>query len=296
MAEALGLVASVIAVIQLTNGVMNICYDYSAAASGASWGVSEVTAELESLRSVLQLLRTTCTRAEMAPHSPDSRLPALASFCGADGLLSKCLDDLKRLEHKLRTPKWCEGYGPRRTALVEALSWPFKKADTEKICERLGRYQTTFNLALSADQATILLEVKKLSSSLEQLSLEVRDGVYENQTIGIETQTIVRGIKNDVYQSKNTGFETRTIVVDIQSNVNDIRKNDDNDRKAVKSLQDTTNRYIGSEEGRRILQCLKVPHPSTNHNRAKLSRQEGTGLWFLGNPAFARWKVSHSLL
>ena len=105
MGEGLGLVASIIAVIQLTNGVVNVCYDYTAAASGASWGVSDVTAELESLRNVLQLLRTTCTMAEMAPDKPESRLSALTSFCSAGGLLSKCSDDLKRLERKLQSPR-----------------------------------------------------------------------------------------------------------------------------------------------------------------------------------------------
>ncbi|KAJ4286967.1 hypothetical protein N0V90_012847 [Kalmusia sp. IMI 367209] len=41
----------------------------------------------------------------------------------------------------------------------------------------------------------------------------------------------------------------------------------------------------------KISQWLSPPDPSTNYNAALRQRQEGTGLWLLQNPSFAKWKT-----
>lgn len=54
MAEVLGLNASIITVLQTTQSVLSVCYDYSAALKGSSWELTKVKHELEGFRTVVQ--------------------------------------------------------------------------------------------------------------------------------------------------------------------------------------------------------------------------------------------------
>ncbi len=152
MAEGLALAASVIAVIQVTTSVISVCYDYSAAVKGASWQLTRTKAALESLRNVLQQLEPLAKQAELAPATDHGNLPVFAQLCAPGGLLELCCKDVKELEGKLKTPIWCDGFGPRRKALVQVLRWPLKEADTEKALRQIGRFTDTLNVALTADQ------------------------------------------------------------------------------------------------------------------------------------------------
>lgn len=152
MAEGLALAASVIAVIQITNSTISVCYDYSAAVKGASWQLTRTKTALESLRNVLQQLEPLAKQAELAPAAAHSEFPAFAQLCGPEGLLELCCRDVKELEEKLKTPTWSDGFGPKRKALVQVLRWPLKEADTEKTLKRIGGFTKTLNFALAADQ------------------------------------------------------------------------------------------------------------------------------------------------
>jgi hypothetical protein len=115
MVEALGLAASVIAVLQLTSSVISICYDYGSAAKGANWELSDISKELEGLRNVLQQLEPLAKQSELAHSAGDAKLQVI-------GLLREplrgCFKTIKDLEDKLATPSWCDGFGPRRRAFI----------------------------------------------------------------------------------------------------------------------------------------------------------------------------------
>ena len=153
MAEGIGLAASVIAVLQITQSVLSICYDYSAALKGASWEVPRVKEEIEGLRNVLQSLESLMREAEFADPTAGTRLPTLLLLCAPDGVLDSCRNEMLRLETKLKLPGWTERFGPRRKAFIESMRWPFKEKDTNKIVERLGRFKDTLAAAISADNA-----------------------------------------------------------------------------------------------------------------------------------------------
>ena len=153
MAEGLALAASVIAVVQITNSLISVCYDYSAAMKGASWQLPRIKSELESLRNVLQQLEPLAKQAELAPAAADLKLPAFVQLCGSEGLLQLCYAEVKELEVKLKTPSWSDGFGPRRKALVQVLQWPLREADTERALKQIGRFRDMLNFALTADQA-----------------------------------------------------------------------------------------------------------------------------------------------
>lgn len=152
MAEALGLVASIIAVLQITNTVISVCHDYGAALHGASSELSQVQNEIETLRDVLQTLEPLAKQAELAGPAAGTSLSALFLICGPNSLLEHCLDEVKRLDEKLKSPSWSNRFGPKRKALVQALRWPLKEAETRKILEKLERFKNTLALAVNVDQ------------------------------------------------------------------------------------------------------------------------------------------------
>ena len=156
MAEGIGLAASVIAVLQITNSVISVCYDYTAAAQGASWELPRIRNELDNLRTVLQTLEPLAKQAELANPATGTRTSTLALLCGTEGVLEKCLRELKRLDEKLKSPSWSDGYGPKRKAVIQVLRWPLQKADTEKALKAISRYKDILATAIAGDELFVL--------------------------------------------------------------------------------------------------------------------------------------------
>lgn len=152
MAEGLALAASVIAVLQITNSVLSVCYEYRAIVHTASGELSKVVAEMKSLRDVLESLEPLAEQAESANPTAGTRMPTLALLCRPQGLLERCSDEVAHLEERLKTPSWADSFGPRRKAVTQALRWPLNKAKTEEILENIGRFKSTLNLAITADE------------------------------------------------------------------------------------------------------------------------------------------------
>ena len=149
MAEALGLVASIVAVLQITSSVISVCYDYSAVVKGTPWELSKTKAELESLRNVLQTLEPLAKQAELTSTTVDTKLQTLNLLLGP---LQSCFGEIEHLEKRLKSPSWSDGFGPRRRAIIQALQWPLKEAETRKALENISRFKDTLVLAINVDQ------------------------------------------------------------------------------------------------------------------------------------------------
>jgi len=157
MAEALGIAASIIAVLQATSKVISICYDYKACASDSSWELPKIIDEIKGLRNVLETLERLASEIDVAQPAAKARLPTLQLLCGpgdgADtGLLDLCLEELVKLKDRLAPPKWLGPRGSRRQAIGQVLRWPLNRGDTVKMLETIGRFRDLLNLALTADQ------------------------------------------------------------------------------------------------------------------------------------------------
>jgi hypothetical protein len=152
--DPLSVTASIIAVLQATNTVISICYDYSSAIKNSPWELTRVTEETKNLRSVLETLEQLSKKAESADPTAKSQLPALRLLCESDtSPLAACLLELEALEKKLAPPNWSRQSGSKKRALVQALGWPLREGDTKKILGNIERVKATLNLAITADQA-----------------------------------------------------------------------------------------------------------------------------------------------
>lgn len=146
MAEAFGVAAGVIAVIQITSSVLSVCYDYNAVIRDASWELPRIQKELEDLRNVLQKLEPLVRHAEISDPAQLQTLDLLRVP------LHTFLEDIKQLGEKLNPPEWMKKWGPKRKAHMQSLRWPLKEAETKKTLERISRFKETLQLAFHADQ------------------------------------------------------------------------------------------------------------------------------------------------
>ena len=154
--EPLSVTANVIAVLQATEAVISICCDYQSSVKGSEWELPRVLREIRGLQDVLGMLKELTEEAEMPDSSYQFRLPALRSLCDPDtGALDNCSAELEALKCKLTPSAWSGPAGSKRRGLVEALSWPLKKGETEKILKSIERTKNTINMAMAVDQTYV---------------------------------------------------------------------------------------------------------------------------------------------
>lgn len=175
--DPLSITASVITVLQAAEAVISICCDYRSAVKGSSWELSRVLEEVRALRNVLRTLEELADKAESPSSDARSRLPALKSLCDPDtGILNKCRTELNNLTTKLTPPEWIGPSGSKRRGLVQALTWPLRKEDTEKALAGIERFKSTINVVVATDQTTSILAIhdntQDIQTSLSSIYLD----------------------------------------------------------------------------------------------------------------------------
>ncbi|RDW83018.1 hypothetical protein BP5796_04509 [Coleophoma crateriformis] len=149
---------TLIAVIQITTSIVSICYDYRQGAKSASKDIVLITAELDNLKSVLETLLRLL---EQTQSQDSSQLSTLAILSRDDGPLLVCQTELELLRERLEPEV---GWRKIRSSLV----WPLKEKDVTKTLATFERLKSTMLLALSADQAILMLNTENQIGYLSQ--------------------------------------------------------------------------------------------------------------------------------
>ena len=140
MAEALGVASSVIAVIEISGRVANLCYKYIKGVKNAQDDVNRV------LREVNLLIETTNGLKEMLAGSSGDRLRTSQKIRDA---LDPALAQIVKLENDLHLSSRRQAF---KKLGVAALTWPLKSKDVAKVTEELNRSTQAISLALQVDQ------------------------------------------------------------------------------------------------------------------------------------------------
>jgi hypothetical protein len=146
--DPLSAAASIIAVVQISGKVFQLCQTYYLEVKEARKDIQRLRGELTFLQDVLANV------ADLAAEDQDS---ANASTLGLlnqpDGPLQQCQRDLEGLVAKLDPGD--EKDGARKGKMKQfgwrALKWPFSSKDVDKLLTTIGRHKATFNLALTAN-------------------------------------------------------------------------------------------------------------------------------------------------
>ncbi|RBQ76957.1 hypothetical protein FVER14953_12333 [Fusarium verticillioides] len=157
MAEAVGLAASIIAIVELSAKVGKLCVQYSAAVGNARADITRLQSRLKDLN--------LCLEATKRPLE-DPKKSKLATSQSLVDSLNVCKRELSEVQDRLDP-------GSARRAMrrfgLRALKWPFDSKEINTVVFNLEHYKQTITLCLQVDQTTILLDV---SQRVEDLSLQ----------------------------------------------------------------------------------------------------------------------------
>lgn len=141
--DGISAAASIIAVIQISGQVINLCRTYYSGVRGAKMDIQRLREEITSLQTVL-------TKVADLANAPDAaKLSTLGLLNQPDGPAQQCLTELITLAAKLSPG---QGKDTMKQFGLRALKWPFSSKDVDKTITTIERHKATFNLALAADQ------------------------------------------------------------------------------------------------------------------------------------------------
>ena len=160
MAEALGLVANVIAVVELSAKVASLCFEYYTNVKNARDDIARLRREADGLKVILKLVQSLLN----GPNS--AKLEASWTLRnGVDDCFSRLADLETRLEFGRR-------HQVMRRFGVRALKWPFKDEEMEGIMKDLGRCKNMISLGLQVDQTCVTSCTFAMERKLTILSAE----------------------------------------------------------------------------------------------------------------------------
>lgn len=138
--DGLSSAASVIAVIQLTGSIVNICGGYIQEVKHAQDDIITLQRTVAGLEGVLHKLK------ELLQDPYGTKLPTSSSLVNN---ISDCLSHLESLEEKIDPGK---GKRMMKRIGIQALKWPLKRTEVDRTIWDLERYKSSFTLSLQVDQ------------------------------------------------------------------------------------------------------------------------------------------------
>ena len=149
MAEAVALVGSVIAIIQITDRIINVCKFYLESIQGTPSDLRIILIEISALKTVLENIKFLLS-------CPDNESLILDSLSGRNGPIEQCLKSIGKLEELFPqdTTKRAGSKPKKRQKLnstLATLAWPFKAQKAKGFLDEISVFKSTITLALTAD-------------------------------------------------------------------------------------------------------------------------------------------------
>ncbi|GLA56256.1 hypothetical protein AnigIFM63604_006362, partial [Aspergillus niger] len=159
MVDPIGIVGTLMGIVQVCGKFMSVCYDYRMGVRDAPKDISRILDEVVGVGSIAQQL-VKVIESDGAPS-----LPSLQAMGGNDGTLRRCLVELQDLKASLKLG--------RASSSRRALAWPLPRADVEKRLQVLATIKSTLQLALAADNTQNMMEVSNLARLLPSVEKKI---------------------------------------------------------------------------------------------------------------------------
>ncbi|KAK7591843.1 hypothetical protein V3481_006481 [Fusarium oxysporum f. sp. vasinfectum] len=178
MAEVLGVVASAIAVIQISKEVISLCKFYiEALSSDAPTSLRAVLIEVSTLKSVLEGLEF-ISKCETFTPILQNRLAA------SDGPIEGCRAALTALEKLFPKQSLQNRQNASKRQKVQAtfatLAWPLKQGQVQDLLQKISRHKDGIQLALTTEVTKDIKDMKAVSEEIRSiLTGEQRHRVYD---------------------------------------------------------------------------------------------------------------------
>jgi hypothetical protein len=209
-------VASVIAVIQITDRVVSLCSKCLKDVKDAKSNIERLLGELGSLKVVLEGAQ------RLLEEQIGTRLKTLQLLRGT---LDECSSQLKDLENKLKEKLETGKRGKAMSRFgFRALKWPFESKDVDGIIQTLKQFQDTLPAALIIDQTYVadssleiallltLLPLERFFSTISNASTARNGSGFWNGSHPSHTETITRRRRTEQPIRANGCYKTRDSV------------------------------------------------------------------------------------
>ncbi|KAF5667413.1 hypothetical protein FDENT_12143 [Fusarium denticulatum] len=170
MAEALGVVASAIAVIQISKEVISACKFYiEALRSDAPTSLRTILIEVSSLKSVLENLEF-ISKCETFTATLQNRLAA------SDGPIEGCRAAMTALEKLFPKRSLQSGQNTSKRQKVQTtfatLAWPLKQGQVQDLLQQISRHKEGIQLALTTEVTKDIKDIKAASEEIRSILTE----------------------------------------------------------------------------------------------------------------------------
>jgi hypothetical protein len=145
MIEPIGLVGTLIAIVQISGKLVSLCYDYHNGVKGAPREISQCLGEVTDVRNVVETLL------KIAGTATNADLPTIQSMNEPASPLRQCLTELLNLKALLKPDKTTTDTNSKLNSIN--LLWPLRRTEVKKRLDAIARIKATLQLAVSADNA-----------------------------------------------------------------------------------------------------------------------------------------------
>ncbi|KAF5487000.1 Vegetative incompatibility protein HET-E-1 [Colletotrichum siamense] len=172
MAEAIGLVASIFATVQIADRVISLCKRYIESIQDAPSDLRTILIETSSVKAILENVK-------FLVECDNGQSEIFSSLNGPSGPIEGCHEAMKSLEGLFRTDT-CALQGLSRSrklkshalATLATLAWPLKESKARKLLQDVATYKNTITLALSANTAHRIHDVAQRTSQIQEVMSE----------------------------------------------------------------------------------------------------------------------------
>ncbi|KAL4924986.1 ankyrin repeat-containing domain protein [Aspergillus undulatus] len=169
MVEPIGLVGTLIAIVQVCGKLVFACYDYHAGVRDAPQDISRILDEISSFGTIAQ------QPIKVADADKGSALPALEAMNMKNGPFPNALIELQELKKRLKTGKL--------STFKRDLVWPLKRVEVEKHLQALGSIKNSMQLALAADNTQNTVEILGSSRLLPGMEKKVNELIVSKEAL-----------------------------------------------------------------------------------------------------------------
>ncbi|RFN52392.1 vegetative incompatibility protein het-e-1 [Fusarium flagelliforme] len=179
--EALGVAANVIAVVDISVKVLQVCSDYAKEAKNAK-------VEIQELRQEVGNLRDTAQKVQQLIQSPQgTRLRASQELLNK---IKECLSILSDVDGKLQPSSkhsfWRRGF--------RSLKWPFQSGEVHRIVGRLSRSSISISHILQVDQTGLLLDADNKLNNVESQMNDAHSKLDKSHVKLDQAESDLRGV------------------------------------------------------------------------------------------------------
>lgn len=158
MVEPIGLIGTLIAIVQISGLLVSICYEYRSSVKNAPREVSLILDEATSVRNIIERLLG------ILDASDSSDLPALQSISDSGGPLQKCLTELLNL--KLDLTAYLQNAKNLKQKMIKSTwTWPMKRTEVKKKLEAIEKAKAILELAISTDNVYVKTPITSFPKS-----------------------------------------------------------------------------------------------------------------------------------